>query len=105
MAGNAGVIKLRAGSFAAENCVIQTQQPRLRFAQAVKLLKSPRPPATIHPTAVLAADAVLGEGISIAMRAVVESAARMAMKRASVQELQLAMVCESELIASSIRVS
>jgi UDP-3-O-[3-hydroxymyristoyl] glucosamine N-acyltransferase len=62
LAGNAGAIILRTGSFATEKCVIQTPQPRLWFAQAAKLLK--------------AADAVLGKGVSIGPGAVVESAAR-----------------------------
>lgn len=38
LASNAGVISLRTGSFATENCVIKTLQPRLWFAQAAKLL-------------------------------------------------------------------
>ncbi len=76
LAGNAGAIILRTGYFATGKCVIQTPQPRLWFAQAAKLLKAPPPAATIHPTAVLAADAVLGKGVFIGTGAVVESAAR-----------------------------
>ena len=45
--------------------VIAARQPRLWFAQAAKLLTAEMHATGIHPTAVIAPDAVLGEGVSV----------------------------------------
>jgi UDP-3-O-[3-hydroxymyristoyl] glucosamine N-acyltransferase len=57
-----------------EDCtvtVIRTKQPRLWFARAAKLLSVSEKVTGIHPTAVIAASAQLGEGVSIGPGAVI----------------------------------
>jgi UDP-3-O-[3-hydroxymyristoyl] glucosamine N-acyltransferase len=92
MASKAGVVVLRAGSaeplphFVGKQ-VVESEQPRLWFARAARLL-APAPPASgVHPTAVigerveLAADvsigpcAVIGEGASIGAGTRIEAGA------------------------------
>ena len=51
--------------------VIEAKQPRLWFARAAKLLALKVPVTGIHPSAVVAADAVIGEGVSIGPYAVI----------------------------------
>jgi UDP-3-O-[3-hydroxymyristoyl] glucosamine N-acyltransferase len=78
LASNAGVIVLRAGSLEAYpqgKCVVETTQPRLWYARAAKLLQPALPCAGVHSTAVVAPDAVLGEGVTIGAGAVVEQGA------------------------------
>jgi UDP-3-O-[3-hydroxymyristoyl] glucosamine N-acyltransferase len=79
LASNAGVIVLRAGSLKAYpqgKCVVETTQPRLWYARAAKLLQPALPCAGVHSTAVVAPDAVLGEGVTIGAGAVVEQGVR-----------------------------
>lgn len=52
------------------------QQPRLGFARAAKLLRSQESAAEVHSTAVIAADAVLGERVSVGAYTVIEQGAR-----------------------------
>lgn len=79
LVSRAGVVVLRPNlvpSYPREKCVVESPQPRLWFARAAKLLK-PAPPQTgIHPTAVIAANAELGEGVCIGACAVIEDGAR-----------------------------
>jgi UDP-3-O-[3-hydroxymyristoyl] glucosamine N-acyltransferase len=57
--------------------VIRVEVPRAAFARAIALFHPPRRPAPgIHPTAAAAADAEVGEGVSIGPHASVESGAR-----------------------------
>jgi len=50
--------------------VIRATEPRTAFARAVAMLcPVPAPPPGIHPTAVVAPDVELGEGVSVAPRA------------------------------------
>ena len=51
--------------------IVETEQPRLWFALAAKLLKPAPPAAGVHPTAVIGEHVELGEGVSIGPCAVV----------------------------------
>ncbi len=52
---------------------MRTPQPRLVFAQVLTLFERPYRPLGIHPTAVIAPDVVLGEGVAIGANVVIES--------------------------------
>ncbi len=76
LVSKAGAVVLRAGSgeplphFAGKQ-VVESDQPRLWFARAAKLL-APAPPATgVHPTAVIGAKVELGANVSIGPCAVI----------------------------------
>jgi UDP-3-O-[3-hydroxymyristoyl] glucosamine N-acyltransferase len=57
--------------------LLRTPNPYLAFARAVGLLHpTPRPAAGQHPTAVVAPDAVIGDGVSIGPYVVVDSGAQ-----------------------------
>jgi len=75
----AGAIALPAGSgvsYPPDQCVIETDHPRLWFALAAKLLK-PFPAATgIHPSAVVGAQTELGENVSVGPGTVIGDHAR-----------------------------
>jgi len=78
LASNAGAVVLRRppGSYPLDKCVVETDQPRLWFARAGKLL-SPMPPgAGIHPSAVLGRQVELGAGVKVGACAVIEDFAR-----------------------------
>ncbi len=51
-------------------------QPKLAFARAARLLRAPAAPSGVHPSAVVAEEVVLGEGVSVEACAVVEGGAR-----------------------------
>jgi len=51
--------------------ILIVAQPRLAFAQAAVLLRSAQPGSGIHPTAILAANVVLGHDVSIGPYAVI----------------------------------
>lgn len=76
MASKAGAVILRAGSAGAlpqfeRKHIIETDQPRLWFARAAKLL-APAPRASgVHPSAILGARVELAAGVSIGPCAVV----------------------------------
>lgn len=57
--------------------VLRTRNPYLAFARAIGLLH-PEPPPTpgVHPTAIIAPDALLGDGVSIGPYAVIGQGAR-----------------------------
>ena len=55
--------------------VVAAKQPRLWFAKAAKLLALQVPVTGIHPSAVVAADAIIGEGVSIGPYAVIGAVA------------------------------
>jgi UDP-3-O-[3-hydroxymyristoyl] glucosamine N-acyltransferase len=59
--------------------LLQVDNPYLAFQQAVRVFRPDlhRPVAGVHPTAVIAPDAVLGEEVSIGPYCVVESGARL----------------------------
>jgi UDP-3-O-[3-hydroxymyristoyl] glucosamine N-acyltransferase len=56
--------------------VVETDQPRLWFAKAAKLLALPHAPTGVHPTAVIGPHVELGEGISIGPGVVIEEVTR-----------------------------
>lgn len=63
-----------------QGCAIVTPDPYLYFARLtqwwVANMRKPRPTPSVHPTAVVAPDAVLGEDVEIGPYAVIESGAR-----------------------------
>jgi UDP-3-O-[3-hydroxymyristoyl] glucosamine N-acyltransferase len=61
----------------ARSAVLRTPNPYLTFARAIRLLypTSP-PPAGIHPSAVIAAEAILDEGVTIGPLVVIDAGAR-----------------------------
>jgi UDP-3-O-[3-hydroxymyristoyl] glucosamine N-acyltransferase len=82
LAGGAAAVVVKPGCVAAyreELCIgiVETDQPRLWFAHAAKLLEHEHaPPATeVHPAAVIGPHVDLGENITIAAGAVVGEAA------------------------------
>jgi len=78
LASKAGAIVMKAGlvkSNPEDKCVIEAAQPRLWFARAARLLAPKLPCAGVDPTASVAADAVLGEGVTICARAVIAAGA------------------------------
>jgi UDP-3-O-[3-hydroxymyristoyl] glucosamine N-acyltransferase len=78
LASSAGGIVLRAGlaePYAPGYCIVETEQPRLWFALAAKLLKPLPPPSGVHPTAVIGRQVELGENVTIGACAVIEDCA------------------------------
>ena len=76
LASFAGAVVAKAGCLEsyAENpriAVVETDQPRLWFARAAKLLVKPLPVAGVHPSAVVGAGAKLGAEVTIGPCAVV----------------------------------
>jgi UDP-3-O-[3-hydroxymyristoyl] glucosamine N-acyltransferase len=80
LASNAGAVVLRTGTATAHPVhknpeiknIVEADQPRLWFAHAHKLLHPALPSKGVHPTAVVAATAVLDDGVTIGPNAVVE---------------------------------
>jgi UDP-3-O-[3-hydroxymyristoyl] glucosamine N-acyltransferase len=73
--GHAGAILVPAG-LASQPCArprLLAADPRLAFARAAALLKPPRPPAGIHPSARIEPGGALGEDVSIGPGAVLEA--------------------------------
>jgi UDP-3-O-[3-hydroxymyristoyl] glucosamine N-acyltransferase len=74
LASQAGVVVLRQAKpeyCPQDKCVIEADQPRLWFARAAKLLSPALPAAAIHPSAVVAENAELGEGVNVGPCAVI----------------------------------
>ena len=74
LASNAGAVVLRAGSaesYPKNKCFVETDQPRLWFAHAAKLLTPAPPAAGIHPTAVIGPHVELGEHVTIGPGAII----------------------------------
>ncbi len=65
---------LIAGDFAASvsttKPILISAQPRLSFARAAKLLRDPEPKRAIHPSALVAASAQIGENVALGPRAI-----------------------------------
>jgi len=79
LAGNAGVVVLRAGlaeEYPQGKCVVETEQPRLWFARAARLLAPALPVAGVHPSAVVGENVRLGKNVTIGPCAVVGENAR-----------------------------
>jgi UDP-3-O-[3-hydroxymyristoyl] glucosamine N-acyltransferase len=74
LASKAGVVALKAGcapDYLQGTSVVETEQPKLWFARAAKMLKPALPATGVHPAAVVGANVKLGEGVSIGPCAVV----------------------------------
>jgi UDP-3-O-[3-hydroxymyristoyl] glucosamine N-acyltransferase len=74
LASEAGALVLAPGAastYPESLSVIEAKQPRLWFAKAFKLLNPTRTGRGIHPTAVVAETAILGEGVMIGPMAVI----------------------------------
>lgn len=61
-------------------CLVVTDQPRLWFARAARLLKPPLLTVGVHPKAFVAPDAILGPGTTVGAGAVVDLGARIGQK-------------------------
>jgi len=76
MHSSAGVVVLQPGllpSYPQHKAIVETRQPRLWFARAANLLQPREHQAGLHPAAVVAPDAVLGVGVSVAAGAVIDA--------------------------------
>jgi UDP-3-O-[3-hydroxymyristoyl] glucosamine N-acyltransferase len=74
LAGNAGVVVLHPGvipSYPRTKSIIESEQPRLWFARAAKLLAKPIQTSGVYHAAVVAPDAILGIGVVVGACAVV----------------------------------
>ena len=74
--GHAGAVVLQPGaaaSYPQGKVVIETEQPRLWFARAARLLANPLTPSGIAHSAVVAQDAVIAPGVIVGACAVVAS--------------------------------
>ena len=74
-----GVVVLRAGlagSYPSGRNIVESDQPRLWFAKAAKLLQEGQHISSIHPSAVIAPDAKLSFGVSVGACAVIEPGAQ-----------------------------
>ncbi len=77
MTGNAGVVVLKPGmvvTYPAGKCIIEADQPRLWFAKAAKMLAPRVASMGVHPRALVAPDAFLEVGVTVAAGAVIEAA-------------------------------
>jgi len=79
LAGRAGAVVLRPGCISEpippHATVVETDEPRLWFARAAKLINPSLPPAGVHPKASIASDAMIGSDVTIGACAVVEKGA------------------------------
>jgi UDP-3-O-[3-hydroxymyristoyl] glucosamine N-acyltransferase len=75
-AGVAVVLPGIAGSYPRNKGIVESDNPRLWFARAAKLLAPPLPSSGVHPKAIVMQDTLLSIGVTVEAGAVVESAAR-----------------------------
>jgi len=74
LVSGAGAVVLRAGmveTYSTGKAVVESEQPKLWFARAAKLLALPRPSTGVHPAAVIGANVVLDESVSVGACAVI----------------------------------
>ena len=74
LVSNAGSAILRAGIvevYPTGKCIVEADQPRLWFARAAKLLAPALHATGVHPAAVIGANVLLGEGVSVGPCAVI----------------------------------
>jgi UDP-3-O-[3-hydroxymyristoyl] glucosamine N-acyltransferase len=79
IASRAHVVVLPAGAAAVYppgKSIVETDQPRLWFAQAAKMLLPAVHPTGIHKSAMVATDAILAVGVNVAAGAVIDSHAQ-----------------------------
>src|SRR5947209_305903 len=75
LSSNAGAVVLRPGLIQGnpeEKAIVETPQPRLWFSRAALALKPVSSPKNIMPSAVVGANVMLGENISVGACAVIE---------------------------------
>jgi UDP-3-O-[3-hydroxymyristoyl] glucosamine N-acyltransferase len=75
LTSSAGAVVLRPGvvkAYPAERAIVETPQPRLWFSGAARVLRPVPPPRGVTPTAVVASNAGLGEGVTVGPCAVIE---------------------------------
>lgn len=80
VASRAGAILVtKDWSRACASPLIRVDKPEVAFATAARWFAAPEPaiPAGVHPSAIVAADVVLGEGVSIGPLSVVEAGAKL----------------------------
>lgn len=76
LASPASCVLAPEGYEADEKTIVQVEDPRFAFAKVLHLFAPPPPlPEGVHPTAVVAPDARLGEGVGLGPHAVVEAGA------------------------------
>lgn len=74
---DAGIVFVGRGVTRSNGDAIEVDDPYTAFVSALEHFHpSRRPPHGVHPSAVVAADAVLGEGVTIGANCVIESGAR-----------------------------
>lgn len=76
LASQAGTVVLYPGALAVyphTKSIVETDQPRLWFARAARLLAPPQAFAGAHPRAIVAHDAMLGKGVTVGAAAIIES--------------------------------
>ncbi|MGD0938384.1 MAG: UDP-3-O-(3-hydroxymyristoyl)glucosamine N-acyltransferase [Terracidiphilus sp.] len=74
LASSAGTVVVRVGNAEAYppgKTIIEADQPRLWFARAARLLAPSTPATGVHPAAVIGANALLSEGVSVGPCAVI----------------------------------
>jgi UDP-3-O-[3-hydroxymyristoyl] glucosamine N-acyltransferase len=74
LAGNAGVVVLHPGastSYPRAKSIVESEQPRLWFARAAKLLAKPLQTSGVSSAAVVAPDAILATGVVVGACAVI----------------------------------
>src|SRR5579872_458660 len=79
LSSKAGVVVLSPGvaaSYPRGKNIVESDNPRLWFAKASKLLAPALPQSGVHPRAVVMPDSILGVGVTVEACAVVESGAR-----------------------------
>lgn len=79
LSSKAGVVVLLPGiaaSYPRGKNIVETENPRLWFSKAAKLMAPALPPTGVHPKAVVMHDSILSVGVTIEACAVVESGAR-----------------------------
>ena len=78
LAGDAGIVVLPPGAaseYPHGKCIVESDQPRLWFAQAARLLAPAVANAGVHASAAISAHAVLGVNVSVGAHAVIEQGA------------------------------
>jgi UDP-3-O-[3-hydroxymyristoyl] glucosamine N-acyltransferase len=79
LSSKAGVVVLMpkiAGSYPRGKNIVESDNPRLWFARAAKVLAPQLSTAGVHPKSVVMQDSILGFGVTVEASAVVESAVR-----------------------------
>jgi UDP-3-O-[3-hydroxymyristoyl] glucosamine N-acyltransferase len=82
LASDAGIVVLKPGAaevFPHGKCIVESEQPRLWFARAARLLAPAAAMASVHPAAAVSAHVELGAHVSVGACAVIEIGASIGM--------------------------